>query len=551
MSSVGKGVVSGSLAMVLQSKGYSVTAMKADPYINVDAGTMNPTEHGEVFVTEDGDETDQDIGNYERFLGKNIYSVNYMTTGRVYLEVIERERNLMYKGKCVEVVPHIPEEIIRRIKLAQKQSQADITIIEVGGTVGEYQNILFLEAGRMMKSQHPNDVAFVLVSYLPVPGSIGEMKTKPTQHAVRLMNEAGLQPDVVVGRSSKSIDAVRRKKIAQFCSVDENMVISAPDCESIYEVPLLFEKENLGEKLLKRFGLKSKSVPPAQDRLKQLRKVVKVIKTVDQKVRIGVVGKYFQTGEFVLADSYISVIEALKHAAWSQKRQPELVWIDAEDYEKNPKQLKELSSFDAVLIPGGFGSRGVEGKIMAIQYVRENKIPYFGLCYGMQLAAVEVARHVAGLKGAHTVEIDENPEHPIIVVNPNQKENIEQNRYGGTLRLGAYDCVLSPGTKTQKAYGVKKISERHRHRYEFNNAYVEQLEKAGLIVSGVNPQQNLVEIMELEDHPWFVGTQFHPEFLSSPLKPHPLFVGFVKAAMTRSNGAKKTVKPTKRKITKR
>ncbi len=545
MSSVGKGVATGSLAMTLQSKGYRVTAIKADPYINVDAGTMNPTEHGEVFVTDDGDETDQDIGNYERFIGENIYSTNYMTTGRVYLEVIERERNLEYKGKCVEVVPHIPQEIIRRVKAAQRKSDADITIVEIGGTVGEYQNILFLEAARMLKRQHPEDVGFVLVSYLPVPSSIGEMKTKPTQHAVRLMNEVGLQPDAIIGRSSKRLDARRRKKIAQFCSVDQEMVIPAPDCQSIYEVPLMFEKEKLDVNLLRRLGLKPRKVAQDKDRLKQLKKVVRTIKTAEKKVRIAVVGKYFQTGEFVLADSYISVIEALKHAAWGQRRQAELVWLDAEDYEKNPKQLKELSNFDGVLIPGGFGSRGVEGKIKAIQYVRENKIPYFGLCYGMQLAAVEVARHLAGLKGAHTVEIDENPKHPIIIVNPNQKENIEQKRYGGTLRVGAYDCNLVKGTKTQAAYGTRKVRERHRHRYELSNKYVDRLKKAGLIVSGINPQQNLVEIMELEGHPWFIGTQFHPEFLSDPLKPHPLFEGFVKAAIKHSQRIKKAPKGKK------
>ncbi len=542
MSSVGKGVASGSLAMVLQSKGYSVTAMKADPYINVDAGTMNPIEHGEVFVTEDGDETDQDIGNYERFIGENIYSTNYMTTGRVYMEVIERERNLEYKGKCVEVVPHIPQEIIRRIKVAQQKSKSDITIVEIGGTVGEYQNVLFLEAARMFKREHPEDVAFVLVSYMPVPAAIGEMKTKPTQHAVRLMNEVGLQPDFIVARSSKSVDSIRRKKLSLFSGVDETHVISAPDASSIYEVPLSFERQNVSTLMLETLGLKARKIDSKKNRLLQLEKLVKLMKTTQKTVRIGVVGKYFQTGEFVLADSYISVIEALKHAAWSQKHNAELVWLDAESYEKDPKTLSELSEFDAVLIPGGFGARGIEGKIQAIQYVRENKIPYFGLCYGMQLAAIEVARNVAGLKGAHTVEIDESPTHPIIIVNPNQKENIEEKRYGGTLRLGSYDCHLTVGTKTQKAYGAKKVAERHRHRYEFNNEYTEHLEKAGLKVAGVNPQQDLVEIMELEDHPWFVGTQFHPEFLSRPLRPHPLFVGFVQAALERKKVLEKQKK---------
>jgi len=539
MSSVGKGVSTASIGMILQSRGYSVTAMKADPYINVDAGTMNPTEHGEVFVTEDGDETDQDIGNYERFLNTDIYSVNYMTTGRVYQEVIERERNLYYKGKCVEVVPHIPEEIIRRITLAQKKSNADITVIEVGGTVGEYQNILFLEAGRMLKNAHPNDVMFVLVSYLPVPSNLGEMKTKPTQHAVRLMNEVGLQPNFIICRSEKPLDSVRRKKLAEFCSMDEGHVIAAPDASNIYEVPLMFEKEQLSSKILKELHIHPRKVAPAKNPVASLQKLVHTISTAKKRVRIAVVGKYFHTGAFVLADSYISVIEAIKHATWSFGYKPELVWLDAEEYEKNPKRLKELSDFDGVLIPGGFGSRGVEGKIAAIQYVRENKIPYFGLCYGMQLAAIEVARHVAHLRGAHTVEIDEKPEHPIIIVNPHQKANIVKQKYGGTMRLGAYDCALTPGTKTQKAYGADVVSERHRHRYEFNNEYLEQLHKAGLQVSGVNPQQNLVEILELKNHPWFVGTQFHPEFLSRPLRPHPLFVGFVGASIARGKAQKK------------
>jgi CTP synthase len=535
MSSVGKGVATSSIGMILQSRGYRVTAIKADPYINVDAGTMNPTEHGEVFVTEDGDETDQDIGNYERFLGENIFSINYMTTGRVYQTVIEKERNLEYNGKCVEVVPHIPEEIIRRIKAAQAKSRADFTVIEIGGTVGEYQNILFLEAARMLKAQKPDDVMFLLVSYLPVPSNIGEMKTKPTQHAVRLMNEVGLQPDFIIARAERPLDSVRRKKLALFCAVNAGHIISAPDVKSIYEVPLMFEREKLSTKILQHFDLPARAVPAAKNRLLKLKKLVNVIRSSEDAVRIAIVGKYFHTGEFVLADSYISVIEALKHASWAHRRRPELVWLDAEEYEKNPRKLKELSSYDGVLIPGGFGARGVEGKIRAIQYVRENQIPYFGLCYGMQLASIEIARNVAGLRGAHTVEINQDPDHPIIIVNPHQKENIEQKRYGGTLRLGSYDCSITPGTKTRAAYRRSHITERHRHRYEFNNDYIDRLREAGLVIAGINPQQNLVEIVELEGHPWFVGTQFHPEFLSRPLDPHPLFLGFIGAALTRGS----------------
>lgn len=533
MSSVGKGVASSSIGMALQSRGMKVTAIKADPYINVDAGTMNPTEHGEVFVTDDGDETDQDIGNYERFLDQNINSVNYMTTGRVFQTVIDRERNLEYNGKCVEVVPHIPEEIITRIKAAQKKANADVTVIEIGGTVGEYQNILFLEAARVLQARQPGDVMFVLVSYLPIPSKVGEMKTKPTQTAVRQMNTAGLKPDVIIARAEKPIDNVRREKLAQFCSVRPEHIISAPDVKHIYEVPIIFEEQKLSTAILSTLGLKARKVDPKKNPVTKLRQLVNVINTAADTVRIAIVGKYFNTGEFVLADSYISVLEALKHASWHFKKKPELVWIDAESYEKNPKKLKELSEYDGVLIPGGFGARGIEGKIQAIQYVRENKIPYFGLCYGMQLAAIEVARNVAGLKGAHTVEIDENPKHPVIVVNPYQEENIKEKRYGGTLRLGQYECKLVAGTKTKKAYKEDTVFERHRHRYEFNNEYVEQLKKAGLQVAGINPQTDLVEILELKDHPWFVGTQFHPEFLSRPLRPHPLFVGFLKAAIER------------------
>ena len=394
----------------------------------------------------------------------------------------------------------------------------------------------------MLKNAHPEDVAFVLVSYLPVPSNLGEMKTKPTQHAVRLMNEVGLQPNFIICRSERPLDSVRRHKLAEFCSIDEGHVIAAPDVAHIYEVPVMFEKENFSTKMLKDLHLKPRSVSPAKNPLKKLERLLTTIGSTKKRVRIGVVGKYFQTGAFVLADSYISVIEALKHAAWSFGQKPELVWLDSEAYEKNPKSLKELSGFDGVLIPGGFGSRGVEGKILAIEYAREHKIPYFGLCYGMQLAAIEVARHVAKLKGAHTVEIDENPAHPIIIVNPHQKANIVKQRYGGTMRLGAYDCALTAGSKTQKAYGATVISERHRHRYEFNNAYLEQLERVGLRVTGVNPQTGLVEILELVDHPWFIGTQFHPEFLSRPLRPHPLFVGFIGAAMKRRDAPSKAKK---------
>ncbi len=532
MSSVGKGITAASLGRILQSKGYSVTAVKADPYVNLDAGTMNPTEHGEVFVTDDGDETDQDMGNYERFLGTDLNSENYMTTGRVYETVIHRERNLEYKGKCVQVVPHIPEEIIRRIKNAARINKAEVTIVEIGGTVGEYENILFLEAAREMKLKNPDDVAVMLVSYLPIPGTVGEMKTKPTQHASRALNSTGLQADFVVCRSERPIDKPRRQKISAFCSVPPSHAISAPDVDSIYEIPMLFEKQKVGELLLGVLGLKTKKNDLSE--WKRFTSKITKAKSGSKKLKIAVVGKYFGTGEYTLADSYVSVIEAIKHACWHQGYRPELTWVDSEQYEESPKKVRELRRYDGIIVPGGFGTRGIEGIIMAIKEARERDIPYFGLCYGMQLACIETARNVAGLKNANTVEVNKKAADQIIIVNPNQQENITKNRYGGTMRLGAYDCNLVKGTKAQEAYGKNKISERHRHRYEFNNKYKKRLEKAGITFSGINKKQDLVEIIERDDHPWFVGVQFHPEFKSRPLDPHPLFFDFAKACIKNS-----------------
>lgn len=528
MSSVGKGVVSASLGAIFKAKGYRVTAIKADPYINVDAGTMNPTEHGEVFVTEDGDETDQDLGNYERFLDQNILSSNYMTTGRVYLSVINRERNLGYSGKCVEVVPHIPQEIIDRIKNASKQTKSEITIVEIGGTVGEYQNILFLEAARMMKMEAPQDVVFVLVSYLPIPGNVGEMKTKPTQYAARTLNSAGIQADFIVCRGEKEIDQPRREKLATFCMIDKENAISSPDAESIYEVPLIFEKQNFGNKILKKFGLRAK----ASD-LKKWSTIVSKAQKASESINIAIVGKYFGTGDFTLSDSYISVIESVKIAGWHAGVKTKLFWVNSEKFEKDPKSIKELDDYYGIIVPGGFGSRGIEGIVMTAKYARENHIPYLGLCYGMQIATIEFARSVAGHAKANTEEIDPKTPDPVIHIMKEQKEKVENKDYGGSMRLGAFDCELKPGTKAYSAYQKSKISERHRHRYEFNNKYRKEFEKLGLVISGVNPQRNLVEIIELKNHPFFVGVQFHPEFKSRFLTPHPLFAGLVKAAVKR------------------
>ena len=526
MSGVGKGVATASIGRILKSRGFKVTAVKIDPYLNVDAGTMNPIEHGEIFVTEDGVECDQDVGNYERFLEENIPRENYMTTGLVYQTVIDRERNLGYDGRCVEVIPHIPEEVIKRLDRAAKKAKADFVMVEIGGTVGEYQNALFLEAGRMMKLTRPNDVIFVLVSYLPIPKMIGEMKTKPTQYAVRAMNSVGIQPDIIIARSTVPIDEPRKRKISIFCNMADKDIISAPDIKSIYEIPVNFEKDRLGDRILSKFGIKAR-----KRGLGEWENLVKKIRRFQQPVRIGIVGKYFGTGSFTLSDSYISVIEAIKHAVWAANRKPEIQWLNAESYEKDPSSIKELKNFNGIIIPGGFGGMGVEGKIKAVEFARINKIPFLGLCYGLQLAVIEFGRNVCGLKGAHTTEVNKNTKHPLIHTLPEQLVNIQEKRMGGSMRLGAYTCEISQGTKAHKAYGVKLISERHRHRYEVNNDFREHLEKRGLVVSGVNPERNLIEIIELKNHPFFVATQFHPEFKSRPLNPHPLFREFIKSAL--------------------
>jgi len=526
MSGIGKGIATASIGRILKSKGFKVTAIKIDPYINVDAGTMNPVEHGEVFVTDDGIECDQDVGNYERFLDENIYTDNYMTTGRVYQAVINRERNLEYQGRCVEVVPDIPNEVIDTIKRAGKKVKADFVLIEIGGTVGEYQNMLFLEAARMLKLQHPKDVLFILVSYFPVPTIIGEMKTKPTQYAVRTLNSAGIQPDMILARSVLPLDEPRKRKVSNFCNVEKEDIISAPDVKSVYEVPINFEKENIGNRILKKFGLK-----PKQSNLKEWDDLVKMINDSPKPVEIGIVGKYFETGSFTLLDSYISVIEAVKHAAFAHNRKAKITWLSAEKYEKNPDELKELDSFAGIIVPGGFGNRGIEGKIKVIEYCRKNKKPFLGLCLGLQLSVIEFARNVCGYKDATSAEFKQKSKNIIIDVMPEQKVLLKEKKYGGTMRLGAYDCNLTEGTISSRAYGKKQISERHRHRYEVNNDYREALEKKGMLIAGLNPEKDLVEIIEVKGHPFFVASQFHPEFKSRPLNPHPLFREFIKAAI--------------------
>ncbi len=531
MSGVGKGIAASSIGRILASRGLNVSAVKIDPYVNVDAGTMNPTEHGEVFVLDDGTECDMDMGNYERFLGRSLGGGNYMTTGSVYLSVINKERALEYGGKCVEVVPDIPFEVLARIKRAAEQDHADVMITEIGGTLGEYQNVLFLEAIRMLRQELPERVIVVLVSLLPsASADNSEPKTKPTQHAVRDMHYTGLHPDIIVARASVLIDEKRKQKLSFNCGVDVRDVISAPDTGSIYDVPVNFEHDGLTERLLAKLHL----TPTLQD-LSEWRTFAAKPHTLTQRVSIGIVGKYFKSGGFMLADSYVSVIEALRCAAYHAGSVPDIRWINADDFETDEAALLTLDAYDGVIVPGGFGSRGIEGKIAAIRYAREHRIPYFGLCYGMQLMLVEFARDICGLAGANTVEVDAKTKYPVVDLMPDQQAAMHAGRYGATMRLGAYPANLKRGTRAARAYGTGTVSERHRHRYEVNPAYIGTFEEHGLVFSGVSPDGRLMEIAELpeQEHPFFLGTQFHPEFTSRPLVPHPLFAEFIKTSIER------------------
>lgn len=528
ISGLGKGTVTASLGRLLKSYGFNVTAVKIDPYINIDAGTMRPTEHGEVWVTEDGGETDQDLGIYERFLDIELGKEHNITTGQVYLKVIQDERNLKFDGRCVEVIPHIPQEIKKRLHKVAKDTKADFVLIEIGGTVGDYQNVLFLESTREMKLEG-DPILFVHVAYLPIPEKLGEMKTKPAQRSVRDLNEVGIQPDIIICRSERMLDKPRLEKISLFCNVLADDVISDPDVEYPYELPLIFEQQSLTEKILKKFGLESEK----RD-LAEWRNYIDIIKGLSQDVKIGIIGKYFDIGDFTLSDSYISVIEAVKHACWNNNVKPNLHWIDSKKYEKEQKRLEELRNFDAVIIPGGFGSSGVEGKIAAIKFARENKIPFLGLCYGFQLAVIEYARDVCGMENANSTEIDQNTKFPVIDILPEQKRLLEEEKYGATMRLGAYPAVLNKGSLACSLYGKERVSERHRHRYEVNPDYITNLEKGGLVFSGKSPDRKLMEFLELNNHPYFLATQAHPEFKSRPMKPSPLFDGLIKAALNNS-----------------
>lgn len=523
ISTLGKGIITSSIGMLLKNRGYKVSCVKIDPYINIDAGTMRPTEHGEVYVTHDGGETDQDLGNYERFIGVKLSKNDNITTGQVYQEVITRERNLEYQGKCVEVIPHIPLEVERRLKLSAKKNDSDIVLIEMGGTIGDYQNVLFLEALRTMKLKK-EPMVFVHVAYLPIPKTAGEMKSKPAQHSIRALNANGIQADFVVCRSSKKIDSIRREKISLFGNLPKEHVFSCEDVESIYEVPILFKQQKLDLSIIKALGDKPKKLGKhydewERDTLKQ--------KNVKETVNIGIVGKYFDTGNFSLEDSYISVIEAIKHASYANNVKAEITWISSNNFEKNKESVKD---YDGIIVPGGFGKTGVEGKILAIKQARERKVPFLGLCYGMQLAIIEHARNVLKMKDANTTEINPKTKYPIIDILPEQKKNIKEKNYGATMRLGEYLAELKENTLIRQLYKNKTAVERHRHRYEVNPEMKDKLEREGLIFSGLSENRKLVEFMERDDHPFFIATQAHPEFTSKFTEPNPMFNGFIKAA---------------------
>ncbi|MFA6073452.1 MAG: CTP synthase [Candidatus Woesearchaeota archaeon] len=532
ISTLGKGIVSSSLGALLKMRGYTVTAAKIDPYINIDAGTMRPTEHGEVFVTCDGGETDQDIGNYERFLDINVPKYHNLTTGQVYREVINRERNLEYEGKCVEVIPHIPLEVQRRLKICANTTKADFVLVEIGGTIGDYQNVLFLEALRTMKLKG-EQMIFVHVVYLPTPKTAGEMKSKPAQHSSRELNSVGIQADFIVCRADKEVDDIRKEKLSLFCNVKPEDVISCQDLESIYDVPLLFVSQKFDEKILKKFNIKPKSYGVD---FKKWREFINKKNSASKSIKVGIVGKYFASGNFALEDSYISVIEAIKHACYKNSVRPDIFWISSQDFENNKKNIDVLKDCDAIIVPGGFGSSGVEGKINTIKYARENKIPFLGICYGLQLAVIEHARNILGWIDANSTEINKNTKYPVVDILPEQKKKMELKDYGATMRLGDYLAFIQKGSLIYKIYGNKeKVVERHRHRYEVNPELTNALQSKGLIFSGLSPDKKLVEFMERSDHPYFVATQAHPEFTSRVLKPNPLFDGLIIAAINRKN----------------
>ena len=519
VSSLGKGITAASLGRLLKNRGLKVSIQKFDPYINIDPGTMSPYQHGEVFVTDDGAETDLDLGHYERFIDENLNGNNNITAGKIYWSVINKERKGEYLGGTVQVIPHITNEIKERVYKIGVEKEIDVVITEIGGTVGDIESLPFLEAIRQVKYEVGREnVCFIHVTLIPYLGKSGELKTKPTQHSVKELRGIGIQPDVIVCRSEKPISKELRNKIGLFCNVEEKCVMQNLDAENLYEVPLMLHNEGLDKLVCERLNLGCNNEADNS----QWSDMVNKIKCLSNKVNIGLVGKYVE-----LHDAYISVAEALSHGGYANDAYVEIKWIDSSEVDGNNID-EALKGLDGILIPGGFGDRGTEGKIQAIKWSRENKVPLFGICLGMQCSVIEFARNMLGYKDAHSVEIDANTNHPVIHLMEEQKYIDEK---GGTMRLGAYPCKLLEGSKAYEAYGEEIIYERHRHRYEFNNGYKEEFEKAGLVISGVSPDERLVEIVEIKDHPWFVAVQFHPELKSRPNNPHPLFKAFIKATL--------------------
>lgn len=518
VSSLGKGITAASLGRLLKNRGLKVTIQKFDPYINVDPGTMSPYQHGEVFVTDDGAETDLDLGHYERFIDINLSKNSNVTTGKIYSSVISKERRGEYLGGTVQVIPHITNEIKERILRAGRETQPDVVITEIGGTVGDIEGLPFLEAIRQMKNDAGRqNVMYIHVTLIPYLNAAGEVKTKPTQHSVKELRSIGIQPHIIVCRSEHPLAPDMKRKIAQFCDVDADAVVECLDADTLYEVPLMLQEQHLDNIVLRHFGM---DVPEAD--MDKWRELVHRVKTLEHKTEIAIVGKYV-----ALHDAYLSIVEALGHAGIDNNTEVGIRWVNAEEVtDNNVEQL--LGGVNGILVPGGFGDRGIEGKVSAIRYARENQIPFFGICLGMQVAVVEFARNVAGLQEANSSEIQPDTPYPVIDLLPEQKD-IEN--LGGTMRLGLYPCKLSEGSLAFECYNDELIYERHRHRYEFNNTYREQLEQAGLRVSGTSPDGRLVEIVELTNHPWFLAVQFHPEFTSRPNRPQPLFREFVKAAL--------------------
>ncbi len=523
VSSLGKGITAASLGRLLKSRGYRVTIQKFDPYINIDPGTMSPYQHGEVFVTDDGAETDLDLGHYERFIDINLSKNSNTTTGKIYQSVINKERRGDYLGGTVQVIPHITNEIKERVFRVGQQDNADFVITEIGGTVGDIESLPFLEAIRQVKKDvGKNDVLYIHVTLVPYISAAGELKTKPTQHSVKELRSIGISPDIIVCRSEKPISKEMREKMAMFCDVDPDAVIQNLTARSIYEVPMLMEEQGLDTIVLRKLEMEDKP----KDMQGWHDMVARILKKYDKKVTIAVVGKYV-----ALQDAYISITESLRHAAVANEAELDIHWVNAEEIEADDTDMaKVMAGVDGILVPGGFGNRGIEGKIKAIQYAREHKIPFFGICLGMQCAVIEFARHVCGMADANSSEFNPNSAHPVIDLMP---EQIDVEDLGGTMRLGLYPCKVYPDTLTSKAYNAELIYERHRHRYEFNNAFREEIVGKGLVLGGTLPNGRLVEIVELpeSEHPWFLGAQFHPEFKSRPTNPHPLFRDFVGAAV--------------------